>query len=110
MPSVDVKDKVVFITGANRGIGKSFATVALQLGAKRVYACSRDTAKLAEVVELGGDRIVPVALDVTNQEQVDAAVSKIHERFFTRECPFCAEIIKQRAKICKHCQKEVAGL
>jgi hypothetical protein len=43
------------------------------------------------------------------QKKVDEAVSKIHQRFFTRECPFCAEIIKKRAKICKHCQKEVAG-
>lgn len=75
MPSIDIKDKVVFITGANRGIGKSFATVALQQGASKVYACSRDTAKLAELIELGGDRIVPVALDVTNQEQVDAAAA-----------------------------------
>ena len=43
------------------------------------------------------------------QKQVDASVKKIHERYFTRECPFCAEIIKKRAKICKHCGKEVAG-
>ena len=43
------------------------------------------------------------------QEQVDSAIQKIHERFFTRECPFCAEIIKKRAKVCKHCGKEVAG-
>lgn len=43
------------------------------------------------------------------QKAIDDAVSKIHERFFTRECPFCAEIIKKRAKICKHCNKEVAG-
>ncbi len=43
------------------------------------------------------------------QEQVDGAVKKIHERFFTRECPFCAEIIKKRAKVCKHCGKDVAG-
>ena len=43
------------------------------------------------------------------QKKVDEAISRIHERFFTRECPFCAEIIKKRAKICKHCQKEVAG-
>jgi hypothetical protein len=42
-------------------------------------------------------------------EKVSAAVTRIHERFFTRECPFCAEIIKQRAKICKHCGKDVAG-
>jgi hypothetical protein len=43
------------------------------------------------------------------QKKVDEAITKIHQRFFTRECPFCAEIIKKRAKICKHCQKEVAG-
>jgi ribosomal protein L37AE/L43A len=44
------------------------------------------------------------------QEKVDAAVKKIHERYYTRECPFCAEIIKKRASICKHCGKEVAGV
>jgi len=43
------------------------------------------------------------------QQQLTDSVAKIHARFFTRECPFCAEIIKQRAKICKHCGKEVAG-
>ena len=45
----------------------------------------------------------------TLQEKADEAVEKIHERHFTRECPFCAEIIKKRAKVCKHCGKEVAG-
>ena len=44
------------------------------------------------------------------QKNVDDAVSKIHKRFFTRECPFCAELIKKRAKICKHCNRDVAGL
>ena len=44
------------------------------------------------------------------QKAVDEAIEKIHKRNFTRECPFCAEIIKQRAKVCKHCQKEVAGI
>jgi hypothetical protein len=43
------------------------------------------------------------------QEAVDQAVQKIHARYFTRECPYCAEIIKQRAKVCKHCGKDVAG-
>lgn len=43
------------------------------------------------------------------QKQVDEAIKKVHERFFTRECPFCAEVIKSRAKICKHCNKDVAG-
>ncbi len=44
------------------------------------------------------------------KKQVDESVEKIHTRYFTKECPLCAEIIKKRAKICKHCQQEVAGL
>lgn len=43
------------------------------------------------------------------QEAVTLAISKIHERCFTRNCPFCAEIIKKQAKICKHCKMDVAG-
>jgi hypothetical protein len=43
------------------------------------------------------------------QDKVNEAIKKIHGRFFTRECPFCAEVIKQRAKVCKHCGRDVAG-
>ncbi|VEN75066.1 conserved hypothetical protein [Candidatus Desulfarcum epimagneticum] len=43
------------------------------------------------------------------EKETEGAVKKIHERHFTRECPFCAEIVKKRAKICKHCDKEIAG-
>lgn len=42
--------------------------------------------------------------------EIESAVKNIHNRLYTRECPFCAEVIKQRANICKHCGKEVAGL
>ena len=41
------------------------------------------------------------------QERVDNAVAKLHERLFTKECPYCAEIIKKRAKVCKHCSKDL---
>ena len=44
------------------------------------------------------------------QNTVDTAIGKIHDRNFTRECPFCAETIKKRAGICKHCKSEVAGV
>ncbi len=43
------------------------------------------------------------------RQKVEESINKIHSRYFTRECPFCAETIKQRAKICKHCSQEVAG-
>lgn len=44
------------------------------------------------------------------QDKADSAVNKIHERTYTRECPYCAEIIKRRAKVCKHCGKDVSGV
>jgi hypothetical protein len=60
------------------------------------------------------DAIEPLRnLKVGNQileTKLQEAVGKIHARYFTRECPFCAEIIKKRAKICKHCGKETAGM
>jgi hypothetical protein len=41
------------------------------------------------------------------QKKVDEAAEKIHKKNFTMECPYCAEIIKRRAKICKHCSREL---
>jgi len=35
--------------------------------------------------------------------KIEESVEKIHERYFTRECPFCAEIIKKNIRICNHC-------
>ena len=42
------------------------------------------------------------------QKKIDESVRKIHNKNFTMECPYCAEIIKIRAKICKHCGKELS--
>lgn len=64
---MQIKDSVVFITGANRGLGLAFAKAALAAGAKKVYGAARD----ATGVTLAG--VTPVALDVTQPAQVDAA-------------------------------------
>ena len=37
-----IKDSVVFITGANRGLGLAFAKAALAAGARKVYGAARD--------------------------------------------------------------------
>jgi len=71
--------------------------------------------KAAEMIgDIGElDAIEPLRnLRVGNElvdKEIESAVAKIHKRFYTRECPFCAEIIKERAKICKHCGQDVAG-
>ena len=75
MPGVPIKDKTVLISGSNRGIGKSFAIQAVEMGAKKVYAAARDKSKLAELVEKYGNKIVPLTLDITIQDQVTAAAA-----------------------------------
>jgi hypothetical protein len=42
------------------------------------------------------------------QAGVVKAIEQLHERHYTRECPYCAEIIKKRAKLCMHCNKEIS--
>lgn len=42
------------------------------------------------------------------QKKVDESVRKIHKKNFTMECPYCAEIVKIRAKTCKHCGRELS--
>ncbi|RST55013.1 SDR family oxidoreductase [Variovorax sp. MHTC-1] len=62
-----IKDSVVFITGANRGLGLAYARAALAAGAKKVYAAARDP----KSITLEG--VHAVALDVTKPEQIEAA-------------------------------------
>jgi NAD(P)-dependent dehydrogenase (short-subunit alcohol dehydrogenase family) len=59
---------VVFVTGANRGLGAEFARQALARGARKVYAAARDPASVTQ------PGVVPVRLDVTDPAQVKAAV------------------------------------
>lgn len=62
-----IEGSVVFVTGANRGLGLAFARMALAAGAKKVYAAARDPS----TITLAG--VQPVALDVTRIEHVEAA-------------------------------------
>lgn len=65
-----LQDSVVFITGANRGLGRALAEAALAAGADKVYAAARDPA----TVDLPG--VVPVRLDVTDLAAVAAAAAR----------------------------------
>ena len=69
-----------FITGASRGFGREWATAALERG-ESVAATARDTASLDDLADRFGDRILPLQLDVTDRDAVQAAVAAAHERF-----------------------------
>ncbi|MFJ2647552.1 SDR family NAD(P)-dependent oxidoreductase [Streptomyces sp. NPDC087420] len=72
--------KTWFITGTSRGFGRHWAEAALERG-DRVTATARDLTTLEPLAERHGDRVLTLALDVTDKAAVDAAVSRAAEHF-----------------------------
>lgn len=65
----DITGAVVLVTGANGGLGVEFVQQALELGASKVYATARTPRVWAD------ERIVPLALDVTDVASVAAVAA-----------------------------------
>ena len=66
-----IVDKSILVTGANRGIGRALVHELVRRGAGRVYAGTRGP------VAFDDERITPVRLDVTQPEQIAAAIAGI---------------------------------
>jgi NAD(P)-dependent dehydrogenase (short-subunit alcohol dehydrogenase family) len=65
-----VKDRVVLVTGANRGIGRSTVEYFFQAGAKKIYAAARNPESLGPLLESYGDRLVPMQIDLHRPETI----------------------------------------
>jgi NAD(P)-dependent dehydrogenase (short-subunit alcohol dehydrogenase family) len=59
------------VTGANRGIGRALVEEALRRGATRVYAAARHPVAHPDA------RVTPLALDVTDAEQIQQAAAGV---------------------------------
>lgn len=68
---MNITNKTVLITGANRGIGRALVDEALRRGAKRVYAGTRGTLQQTDT------RVTPLVLDVTKSAQIQRAVDEV---------------------------------
>ncbi|MGP3939188.1 SDR family NAD(P)-dependent oxidoreductase [Streptomyces sp. 6N106] len=75
-----MKQQVWFITGSSRGLGRALVTAALEAG-DHVVATARDPKALAEAFGEYGDRVHPVALDVTRPQAAYEAVEAALARF-----------------------------
>jgi len=77
LKKTSIQDKVVLITGANRGIGKEIVIQLLESGAQKVYSGVRVEGSMADLVEKYGARIEEITLDVTSEESIALASAKI---------------------------------
>lgn len=74
-----IQGSVALVSGANRGIGKAYVEALVQAGAARIYAAARNVETLQDVVAIAPDRIIAVALDVTQPDQISAVVEQAQD-------------------------------
>jgi len=73
---MDINNRTVLVTGASRGLGRTLAFALAKAGAKEVFAGARkpeDIERLKRNATTMGTSITPIKLDVTSDEDIEAA-------------------------------------
>ncbi|MBS0393666.1 MAG: SDR family NAD(P)-dependent oxidoreductase [Proteobacteria bacterium] len=70
---MDIANRTLLITGANRGIGRALLEEALRRGARRIHAGVRGGFRHSD------PRVTPLEFDVTDPRQVERAVAQVRE-------------------------------
>src|ERR1700754_2149462 len=68
--TMSLSNKVILVSGANRGIGAATVRELLKVGVGKVYAGARD---LKSLPDFRDPRVVPLQLDVTDDGSVNKA-------------------------------------
>ena len=76
-----MKDKVVIITGAARGLGQKYAIEFAKIGAKIVFADINSCSDTENKIKKLTDNFLNLSLDVTNYESCKSLVSSAKDKF-----------------------------
>ncbi|MDJ0582467.1 SDR family oxidoreductase [Crocosphaera sp.] len=66
----DITNKVILVTGANRGIGKVVLESFIEHGAAKVYAAVRKIDTVKSLVDKYGEKVVPLMIDVMDSTSI----------------------------------------
>jgi NAD(P)-dependent dehydrogenase (short-subunit alcohol dehydrogenase family) len=73
---MNLNNAIALVTGANGGIGSHFVEQLLQFDVAKIYVCARTIHKLNDLVALDPARIIPLGLDVTDAQSVNAVAAQ----------------------------------
>ena len=74
-----IEGAVALVTGSNRGIGRAFVETLIARGAAKIYASAREPSRVADLVAAHPGRIVPLELDVTSADDIEAAAARCRD-------------------------------
>lgn len=83
---INLKDKVVLITGGSRGIGETTAKLFSVYGAKvavNYFKGKDDAQRIVQEIEDHGGQAMAVGADISNKNQVEKMIKAICEQFLT---------------------------
>ncbi|KAB7707076.1 3-oxoacyl-ACP reductase [Bacillus aerolatus] len=78
---MEIKDQVVLVTGAGRGLGAEIAKAFGREGARVIVNYHQSEKKAKEVAQNIGDRAIAIQADITDKEQVQAMFDEAEKHF-----------------------------
>jgi NAD(P)-dependent dehydrogenase (short-subunit alcohol dehydrogenase family) len=72
---MQLEKTVALVTGSNGGIGRYYVETLRRVGVSKIYAGARNLNSLSDVVAIDPKHIIPVPLDITNEQSVNTAAA-----------------------------------